>query len=199
MNHTGASACYICPEGYYCVNRDHADICPQGYYCPTGTGADWQLCPVGTFGNTTGLSEEAHCTFCTGVFLCVCVREREGEEKRKNPQVRENKSQTSLRILNCVLCVCLHISGGHYCNTPGISAPSAECAAGYYCEYGVDTATPTDTSQHTGVGGECPAGFYCPRGTIQPISCPSGTFTTTTSEYSSLAVRFKASASNWST
>lgn len=105
MNHTGASACYICPEGYYCVNRDHADICPQGYYCPTGTGADWQLCPVGTFGNTTGLSEEAHCTFCTGVFLCV--REREGEEKRKNPQVRENKSQTSLRILNCVLCMCV--------------------------------------------------------------------------------------------
>lgn len=112
MNHTGASACYICPEGYYCVNRDHADICPQGYYCPTGTGADWQLCPVGTFGNTTGLSEEAHCTFCTGVFLCVCVREREGEEKRKNPQVRENKSQTSLRILNCVVCVCVFIFQG---------------------------------------------------------------------------------------
>ena len=66
MNHTGASVCYVCPAGYYCVNRDRADICTQGYYCPTGTGADLQPCPTGSFGNTTGLIQESECTPCTG-------------------------------------------------------------------------------------------------------------------------------------
>ena len=66
MNHTGASTCYVCPAGYYCVNRDRADICTQGYYCPTGTGADLQPCPTGSFGNTTGLIQESECTPCTG-------------------------------------------------------------------------------------------------------------------------------------
>lgn len=66
MNHTGASTCYICPAGRYCVNRDRADVCLQGYYCPEGTGADLQPCPTGTFGNTTGLINETQCTPCTG-------------------------------------------------------------------------------------------------------------------------------------
>ena len=69
MNHTGASACYTCPAGYYCVNRDRADICTQGYYCPTGTGADLQPCPTGSFGNTTGLIQESECTPCTGKII----------------------------------------------------------------------------------------------------------------------------------
>ena len=30
MNHTGAEECYVCPEGYYCTNRDRTDECPQG-------------------------------------------------------------------------------------------------------------------------------------------------------------------------
>ncbi|RUS80923.1 hypothetical protein EGW08_011304, partial [Elysia chlorotica] len=70
VNHTGASYCYTCPAGSYCVNRDRADDCLQGYYCPEGTGADLQPCPLGTFGNTTGLSEVGHCTQCTGGYYC---------------------------------------------------------------------------------------------------------------------------------
>lgn len=27
-----------------------------------------------------------------------------------------------------------------------------------------------------GIGGICPAGMYCPEGTIDPVSCPPGTF-----------------------
>ena len=37
-NHTGASACYDCPAGYYCSERVDALPCPAGYYCPTNTG-----------------------------------------------------------------------------------------------------------------------------------------------------------------
>ncbi len=66
MNHTGAPECYVCPAGYYCVNRDRADDCRQGYYCPEGTGADLQMCATGTFGNTIGLARQDQCTQCTG-------------------------------------------------------------------------------------------------------------------------------------
>ena len=75
MNHTGATSCYTCPAGYYCVNRDRADLCRQGYYCPEGTGADLQPCPTGTFGNSEGLIQESQCTSCTGwsTFLVTTV------------------------------------------------------------------------------------------------------------------------------
>lgn len=71
MNHTGGSQCYVCPAGYFCVNRDRADPCYQGYYCPEGTGADLQPCPTGTFGNATGLTQEAECTNCTGTGFVI--------------------------------------------------------------------------------------------------------------------------------
>jgi len=49
MNHTGGSECYVCPEGYYCINRDRADICPQGFYCPMGTGYGFVPCSIGVY------------------------------------------------------------------------------------------------------------------------------------------------------
>ncbi|KAI0235934.1 hypothetical protein LSAT2_013520, partial [Lamellibrachia satsuma] len=49
MNHTGGSECYVCPEGYYCVNQDRADICPQGFYCLVGTGYGFVPCPIGSY------------------------------------------------------------------------------------------------------------------------------------------------------
>lgn len=42
-NHTGASTCDTCPDGFYClpVQPDNATLnaqpCPEGYYCPAGT------------------------------------------------------------------------------------------------------------------------------------------------------------------
>ena len=90
-NHTGASVCYDCPEGYYCVNRNSADLCPPGYYCPYQTGADLQQCPAGTFNPGYGISNVSQCTPCTG---------------------------------------------GKYCQTPGLSAVTGDCTAGYYCTSG---------------------------------------------------------------
>ena len=65
MNHTGADVCDICPEGYFCINGDRADVCTQGFYCPLGTGYDLQSCPIGTFGGSAGLKEQAECTDCS--------------------------------------------------------------------------------------------------------------------------------------
>lgn len=70
-NHTGASECYECPEGYYCNFRDRAELCPTGYYCPSGTGIDTQPCPAGTYGPTTGLRNVTECTQCDGGRYCA--------------------------------------------------------------------------------------------------------------------------------
>ena len=52
-----------CAAGYFCRRNatsatpdqgDDANICPVGHYCPEGTGEPMN-CPVGTFGNDTGL------------------------------------------------------------------------------------------------------------------------------------------------
>ena len=65
-------------------------------------------------------------------------------------------------------------TGGHFCGTPGSSEPDGECQQGYYCEYGVDTATPV--TSHKGVGDPCTMGFYCPKGSTIPLSCPPGSY-----------------------
>lgn len=49
----------------------------------------------------------------------------------------------------------------------GNTAPTAQCAAGYYCPGGQDTSTPS--------GLECFAGHYCPQGSNYPIMCSNGT------------------------
>ena len=71
------------------------------------------------------------------------------------------------------------LAGGQYCNTPGSPAVDGECEAGYYCEYGVDTATPAFSASHKGSGGECPMGSYCPKGSVQPLPCAAGYYTNT--------------------
>ena len=68
-------------------------------------------------------------------------------------------------------------TGGYYCATPGSPDEDGQCTAGHYCESGVDTATPTDGDGHKGVGGVCPPGNYCPRGTVTPLECEAGSYT----------------------
>ncbi|CAN0080946.1 unnamed protein product, partial [Laminaria digitata] len=52
---------------YYCASGtgDPTD-CPVGSYCPAGTtfGTEY-LCPAGTFGNSTNLSNSSECSACT--------------------------------------------------------------------------------------------------------------------------------------
>lgn len=92
-NHTGAENCYDCPEGYYCINRDHAVLCPTGYFCPKKTGADMQPCPSGTYNPNSGIARESQCVQC---------------------------------------------DGGKYCAADGLSSVSGDCAAGYFCEEGIN-------------------------------------------------------------
>ena len=54
----------------------------------------------------------------------------------------------------------------HSRTPPGLTAPTAECDAGFYCAAGASVAAPE----------LCPPGAYCEEGTGAPLPCPSGTF-----------------------
>ena len=63
------------------------------------------------------------------------------------------------------------VSGGKYCGQTGLTEPSGDCNAGYYCSGNSSTAMPS------GVGGDqCQAGYYCPAGAYQPITCDPGSY-----------------------
>lgn len=69
---------------------------------------------------------------------------------------------------------CQQCLGGQFCDRTNLTVPSGQCDVGFYCTFGVDTATPT--GNHTGEGGICPQGHRCPIGTTLPLGCDPGTY-----------------------
>src|SRR5262249_20849573 len=66
---------------------------------------------------------------------------------------------------------CKACTAGMYCATDGLSQPTAECAASFYCTLGATVSGPMDMS-----GDVCPAGSYCAQGSERPTPCPVGSF-----------------------
>ena len=69
----------LCDPGYYCtgsavipnpVSDPTGDICPMGSYCPQGS-VSHQLCPEGTYMNSTGNDELTDCIECTAGHYCA--------------------------------------------------------------------------------------------------------------------------------
>ncbi|CAH1797049.1 unnamed protein product [Owenia fusiformis] len=60
--------------------------------------------------------------------------------------------------------------GGQYCDKVGLSQPTGNCSAGFYCN-----GTSDVPDQH-----ECPEGHYCPVGSPLPVACPPGTYINST-------------------
>ena len=67
---------------------------------------------------------------------------------------------------------CTDCSGGMACDAAGLTYPPRLCSAGYYCRYGAQSTTPTQSPQ----AAICPAGSYCPEGTADPVPCPEGSY-----------------------
>ena len=67
---------------------------------------------------------------------------------------------------------CLACAPGKYCATTGLSAPTGNCDAGYYCTSGATRANPTDGANAF----KCVAGFYCPEGSAYQIPCKPGSY-----------------------
>ena len=67
---------------------------------------------------------------------------------------------------------CTPCTPGKYCASTGLSVPTDDCQAGYYCTQGASLPAPTD-----GVTGDiCANGSYCPQGANASIPCPAGTY-----------------------
>lgn len=71
---------------------------------------------------------------------------------------------------------CLPCAPGRYCASKGLSAPTGDCNAGYFCESSAETNKPAALDEISGRWGKCPPGSYCPAATAYPYPCPAGTF-----------------------
>ena len=57
--------CFPCPKNNYCPQGSETPkLCLRGYYCPPEV-SEPQPCPIGTYGDSSGLGAIEECTNCT--------------------------------------------------------------------------------------------------------------------------------------
>eukprot|EP00455_Lapot_gusevi_P054678 TRINITY_DN880_c0_g1_i2.p1 TRINITY_DN880_c0_g1~~TRINITY_DN880_c0_g1_i2.p1 ORF type:complete len:891 (+),score=349.38 TRINITY_DN880_c0_g1_i2:33-2675(+) len=163
-----------CPAGYYCTNTT-STICPIGSYCPAGTTAPIP-CPLGYFGNTTGLSTST----CSGQCL-TGTRALLGATSAICNGFCPAGSYCPWNTTSVITCpigsFCPNASAvpvpcplGTYGSAVGLSSASCsgQCLARFY---GNTTGQTSPTCS-----GPCSSGYICPVGTGQPTPCPAGFF-----------------------
>ena len=181
-----------CAVGYYCelgantsspMDGITGDICPIGHFCTMGSILPTS-CLAGTYSNTTGVNV---CLSCPEGFYCIRGDEPDpclaghycpqgtGHDVRPCPRGTYSSQEGLSNETQCTPC-----DGGHYCDSEGSTSVSGICSAGYYCQQGVDTSTPS--GEHRGTGEICPVGHMCPQGTVIPQGCPAGTFQSLTGQ-----------------
>ena len=178
-----ANATGACMAGYYCsgnatVPNPQDGItgaeCPIAAYCPVGAAAP-TLCAAGSFQNRTaqatciqvpagyysaqGASAPSVCP--TGSF-CIAGS---GLAYSPCPSGTFGNASGMRAAADCLAC-----TPGSFCGTSGLTAPSGECTAGYYCAGAASAATQI----------ACPAGSFCGVGSSIPTPCAPGTFSNTT-------------------
>ena len=75
-----------------------------------------------------------------------------------------------------------------FSSADGLSVPSGNCSAGWYCTSGAFSATPTFSDNSTAnisqcscplanyTGGQCWPGTFCPSGSNYPVDCTAGQY-----------------------
>ena len=137
-----------CDAGYYCnENSSNAQQtpCPEGRYCERGTHHP-ELCPSGTFLNTTLGKSSADCMQCTAGSYC----ESRGLTKPTG-----------------------YCKAGYYCPHGSSNKTAIECPIGTYCpprstvyKY-CSAGTYTDYTKAEKCH-ECPKGYYCLPNKVRP-------------------------------
>lgn len=155
------SQCSICTEGMYCGDVGLASpsgSCSPGFYCTEGAA------------DAMASTCDARTVTCDSPS-CAMLRSRPVSATCGGSCPRG--SYCPLGSPEPTPC-----PPGYYCGAEELSAVSGQCKAGYFCELpGSGYFTPDGTEEGRG---PCPAGFYCPTGTIMPISCPIGTYSSNT-------------------
>lgn len=206
---TSSSACLSCPAGSYCGTaglRAATASCSPGYYCSGGASTSTQnTCPIGSFCNGTtpapvlcaagtynNVTAQASCVTCPSRFYCDGVSTA---AVLSCPASRYCPAGTGLSAPMCPAGTfsatpnlasaseCTPCTPGSYCATPGLSTPTALCAAGFLCSAGAVDALGRLSANGTTT--PCPAGGWCPAGASSPTSCPLGTYSNTTGNIAS--------------
>lgn len=164
------------------TRREYEALCEEGHYCSKGVQ---HKCPIGTFGNTTGLRSALCSGPCLPGFYCpagsvvpsVCSQGHycpDGREQWKCP-AGSYGSTTGLLDQTCSgFC-----SKGHFCVEGATSAENAECPPGRYgsvnglqnsncsglCHEGYYCESASVSGTHKKCGGH---NFYCPEGSALP-------------------------------
>ncbi|OAF70026.1 hypothetical protein A3Q56_02216, partial [Intoshia linei] len=132
--------------------------CLPGYYCLAGsTIYKDKLCPAGHY--------------------CPSGTKTANEFKCPKGTYRPDKMGRSVN--DCIPCL-----ASQYCPNTGSIAPSACCAAGYYCSHGSDTdkpinvvlIPPSPTSCVSHNGNQCPIGYFCEICSAAPKPCSPGKY-----------------------
>jgi hypothetical protein len=212
--------CGDCPKGYYCPESATvlANLyCPAGYYCPGGVanpadsenlvcptgsrcpvGSDFPVpCDAGTYQDERG---NDMCKTCSAGYFCLvnttapldcpigqfCPNGTRFADEFPCPPGTFSNVDNLRSTDECEPCL-----AGQYCDSPGLTAPTGPCAAGYFCGKGSSVANPHAADPfHLGYAGDtcvvtsnssvndiCPPGHYCPEGSPSPVQCPPGTNT----------------------
>lgn len=168
-----------CTAGYYCERGSTsttATICPTGHYCPA-SAPNKIPCEPGTYQSSTGQST---CTTCDAGKYCTrgvdagtsceagyyCPAGTSYAHQYPCPPGKFNSNTDSVDDTACQDC-----TGGMYCETKGLSAPTGDCAAGYYCSGASITSKPPESSSY---GGICRRGQFCPEKSTSAQACTGG-------------------------
>ncbi|CDW74865.1 cast multi-domain protein [Stylonychia lemnae] len=183
-----------CSAGYYCKSgsatatpitfQNGVEVggqCKKGYYCPSGS-AVMRPCLPGQYCGKVGLDKPSG--QCKAGYYClttaivstpnneidgggICPAGYYCQEGSTVPIPCPVGTFSSLsgntHKDNCTICL-----NGTYCESSGLSAPTGQCARGYYCPQGQKTPRNPDYI--------CPIGYRCPLGSTDPISCSDYTY-----------------------
>lgn len=176
----------FCNAGYYCLFGSSTatpldgitgGLCPQGHFCPNGTISPIK-CSAGTY---TGVIGKSECTECPAGFYCdgidstqfqTCPAGHYCPSGSLSPSDCPIGSYSSALSLTSVE-ECYPCPGGSYCETSGLTSPTGQCDAGYYCR---NSSFTKQGAFHSGNHSICPPGHYCEAGSSEPVPCDIGTY-----------------------
>uniref|UniRef100_A0AAV2J1Z8 Sodium channel regulatory subunit beta-3 n=1 Tax=Knipowitschia caucasica TaxID=637954 RepID=A0AAV2J1Z8_KNICA len=188
---------FPCPLGSYQLRQGQGscDPCPAGFFCPD----------QGTYGNTSGLTEETQCLLCDPGMFCkgtgrvdpsgpcaegfVCIN---GASEPSPLDGLTGKPCPPGFYCTVGTSVPRPCPKGTYSNKGGLVAVSQckSCIPGFYCsEPGLSVVSgpclpgfyclegsSTATPKSVLFGDVCPEGHYCLEGSSVPMACPPGSY-----------------------
>ncbi|XP_072885876.1 uncharacterized protein [Hemitrygon akajei] len=194
-----------CDPGFFCVSgvntprpsmhfnhTGNGGECSAGAYCPRNSTLPTP-CPPGTYNSETG---QGICQRCLAGYFCF------GGLSNPFPQQcpSGHYCPESTRFANEYPCPpgtygsllgqessagCLSCPPGQFCEGNGLSTPSGNCSAGWFCTGGASTSKPLSSGkllsssncgnpESVSSGNRCPLGSFCPEGSSLPQKCTAG-------------------------